>query len=178
MSTTRLSFLRRRQAATVLGALIAIIVHQRAPAGDSTWAYAVEVAASVQGSPPGITLSWRDDFYGVNSFTIFRKSRDSTSWGTPLANLPGSSLSYTDTNVTVGVPYEYQIVKHATLGYTGYGYIYSGIEVPLTEARGKLLLIIATNNTVSLSNELSRLRSDLVGDGWTVVRHDVSSAYS
>jgi hypothetical protein len=80
--------------------------------------------------------------------------------------------------VSVGIPYEYQIVKHATLGYTGYGYIYSGIEVPLTETRGKLLLIVATNNTASLSNELARLRSDLVGDGWTVLRQNVSSADS
>ncbi|HTD86440.1 MAG TPA: fibronectin type III domain-containing protein, partial [Candidatus Binatia bacterium] len=59
-------------------------------------------------------------------------------------------------------------------GYHGYGYIFAGIEAPLTEARGKLILIVDNSQANSLSNELVRLESDLTGDGWTVVRHDVS----
>src|SRR5258706_16135 len=142
---------------------------------DATWAYAVEINAAVQTNPAQIKFTWRDDIYGVNSFVIYRKAIDDISWGAARTNLPGTVLTYTDTNVTVGSSYEYKIVKNATVGYTGYGYIYAGIQAPLIESRGKLLLMVATNVTESLSNELARLQSDLLGDGWDVVRHDVSS---
>jgi hypothetical protein len=45
----------------------------------------------------------------------------------------------------------------------------------MIEDRGKLLLIVATNATATLTNELAQLQSDLVGDGWQIIRHDVSS---
>src|SRR6185369_9466856 len=121
-----------------------------------------------------ILLSWPEDPFGADSYTVYRKAKDTTSWGSGIA-LPGSATNYLDTTVAVGATYEYQIVKAATLGYTGYGYIYSGINAPLIEDRGKLILIVATNSTAPLSNELARLQSDLAGDGWRVVRHDVSS---
>jgi len=89
--------------------------------------------------------------------------------------LSGSATNYVDTNVTVGSAYEYQITKAAILGFTGYGYIYAGIEAPLVENQGKLILIVANTYVASLSNELARLQNDLAGDGWTVIRHDVSS---
>ena len=73
-----------------------------------------------------------------------------------------------------GAAYEYQIVKAATLGYTGYGYIYAGINAPLTDNRGKVFLVVDNSPAANLSNELTRLQSDLAGAGWTVVRRDVS----
>jgi hypothetical protein len=145
--------------------------------GDQTWLYAVRATATVQTSPPQITLTWENDPYGVTSFSVYRKSKTATSWGNPIAVLSGTTLTYTDSNVSVGGAYEYQIIKDvmASEGFLGYQYIYAGINAPLIEGRGKLLLIVATNSTVGLDYELGRLQTDLVGDGWQVVRHDVSS---
>jgi hypothetical protein len=141
---------------------------------DQTWTYSVEISATVQTSPPQITLHWEnDDIYGVTNFTIYRKAKDATSWNF-LTSLNGSTFSWTDPNVSVGSTYEYQIFKGAS-GHVGYGYIYSGINASLIENRGKLVLMVATNGLDSLSNELARLQSDIVGDGWQVIRHDVSS---
>src|SRR6266850_1676693 len=145
------------------------------PAQEPDWVYTVQISAVVQVSPPQITLHWQPDDFGANSYRIFRKSPSANSWGSPLATLPGSVSSYTDSGVAVGSTYEYQIIKAATLGYTGYGYIYSGINASLIEDRGKLILIVATEATSSLSAELARLQSDLAGDGWQVIRHNVSS---
>lgn len=155
---------------------VALLQTAKVRAEDSSWAYAVEISATVQTNPPQIRLVWRDDTYGVDSLVIYRKAISDLSWGTAKTNLPGTTLSYTDTNVAVGAAYEYKIVKNATLGYTGYGYIFAGIQAPLIEGRGKLLLLVATNATASLSNELARLQTDLTGDGWNVLRHDVSSS--
>jgi hypothetical protein len=142
---------------------------------DSTWVYAVQITASLQTNPPSITLSWVQDMYGAKTYTIYRKSKDATTWGLPVLTLDGSITNYTDINVQVGATYEYQIVKDSVKGYKGFGYIYSGIEAPLTEDRGTLVLVVATNSAVGLSYELARLQADLTGDGWYVIREGVSS---
>jgi hypothetical protein len=95
----------------------------------------VQVSATVQESPARITLSWPQDTSGTpGSYTVYRKSAGSTSWGGG-TSLSGSTTTYTDTSVAAGTAYEYQIVK-AMSGYTGYGYIYTGINVPLVDNRG------------------------------------------
>jgi fibronectin type 3 domain-containing protein len=156
-----------------MGFLAALLLQQ--VHADNTFVYAVQISATVRTSPPQIVLQWQADPYGANNYTVYRTAKDSSSWGTGVT-LSGSASSYTDNNVALGGAYEYQIVKAATLGYTGYGYIYSGISAPVIENRGKLILIVADTHAATLSAELSRLQSDLTGDGWQVIRHDVSSA--
>lgn len=145
-----------------------------ARAEDDTYLYAVQISAVVQAAPPQISLSWRPDKYGASNYIVFRKTKGSTSWGTG-TNLSGAISNFVDAGVVVGETYEYQIIKRATLGYTGYGYIFSGISAPLVDNRGKVVLIVETNATAPLSFEVGRLQSDLVGDGWQVIRHNVSS---
>jgi hypothetical protein len=139
---------------------------------DDTFVYAVQVNASVQGSPPKLQLRWEPDPYGARSYTVSRKGRNAAAWG-PGTVLPGNATGFTDGNVVVGGQYEYQVVK-AGQGYTGYGYVYAGINVPLRDKRGKVILIVANTYAAALAPELARLKSDLIGDGWQVVRHDVS----
>ncbi|MCL4176666.1 MAG: hypothetical protein KJ072_02825 [Verrucomicrobia bacterium] len=140
---------------------------------DSTWNYAVQISATVQSAPPQITLTWPQDDIGALRYTVYRKAKEATSWGTGTV-LDGTTTLYTDVNVVIGTTYEYQIVKDATLGYKGFGYIFSGIQAPLIDDRGKLILIVDNRHVTALSDELARLQSDLTGDGWTVIRHDVS----
>ena len=140
---------------------------------DATWVYTVQISATVQTSPPQITLQWQPDPYGANSYTIYRKAKDATSWGGG-TTLAGSTSSFVDNNVAVGSAYEYAVVKSASLGYTGYGYIYAGVNASLVDNRGKVVLVVDNTYASQLSTELARLQSDLAGDGWTVVRRDVS----
>src|SRR4051812_32992122 len=92
---------------------------------EDTWRFAVQITAVVQTSPPRITLTWLQDKYGVNSYTVYRKAKADTTWGSG-TTLAGSITTYVDNNVTAGSSYEYKIVKAATSGYSGYGYIYAG----------------------------------------------------
>jgi len=140
--------------------------------GDDTFVYAVQISATVQTSPPKIRLRWEPDPYGAKSYTVSRKGRNATAWG-PATVLPGTAIGFNDPNVAVGGNYEYQVVK-AGQGYTGYGYIYAGINAPLRDIKGKVILIVANTYAAALAPELARLKSDLIGDGWQVIRHDVS----
>ncbi len=140
---------------------------------DSTWEYAVQLSATAQESPPQITLHWVQDSIATPiSYTVYRKALTDTSWGAGTV-LPGEVTSFVDNNVTLGAAYEYQVFKQAA-GYVGYGYLYSGIDVPLVENRGTMLLIVDDTYSAVLADALALLQQDLVGDGWNVVRQDFS----
>jgi MBG domain (YGX type)/Bacterial Ig domain len=132
--------------------------------------YSVQVSATVQTNPPQITLSWPADSLATG-YDLYRKTRDATDWGSS-SGLAANATNYVDSNVVVGGAYEYRIVKHAS-SFVGVGYIYAGIEAPLVESRGTLVLVVDNSQSSSLTTELARLQQDLVGDGWTVLRHDV-----
>jgi hypothetical protein len=134
--------------------------------------YAVEVSANARLSPPQITLSWPAD-PRATTYQVYRKAFKASSWNS-IATLPGSAIFYSDNSVSAGAAYEYQIAKTTSYGYKGYGYIYAGLQAPPIEYRGKVVLVVENTYAADLSTELARLERDLIGDGWTVLRHDVS----
>lgn len=50
-----------------------------------------------------------------------------------------------------------------------YGYILAGTELPMTESRGAILLLVDDEYAIPLENEIDQLRDDLIGDGWRVI---------
>lgn len=144
---------------------------------ENTWDYSVQVSSSVQLSPAKVTLTWPQDTSGIPaSYTVYRKAPNAASWGAG-TTLSGSTTSYTDTSVSVGQTYEYRIVK-AAASYTGYGYIQAGVAAPAVDSRGKIVLVVDNSIASPLSFELTRLQQDLAGDGWVVMRRDVSRSDS
>lgn len=133
---------------------------------------AVRLTATVQNSPAQISLSWPGNAT-TSQYQVFRKLKTATTWGTPLATLNGTTTLFADNTVNAGSNYEYRLVR-AGSGYTGFGYINSGIEVPATDYRGKLILVVDSTFLVSLAPEITRLIKDMEGDGWTVLRLHVS----
>ena len=59
-----------------------------------------------------------------------------------------------------------------------YGYILAGKELAATENRGSILLLVDDHYSSPLATEIEQLESDLVGDGWKVVKHEVSRSDS
>jgi hypothetical protein len=134
--------------------------------------YAVEVSAAVQAVPPEIRLSWPGD-PNATAYTVYRKFPDESSWGAG-TTIPGNATGHVDRDVAVGSVYEYQIIKSTGRGYEGHGYLCAGIQVPLVDSRGKVILVVAGTHALELAGELERLQEDLAGDGWIVLRRDVS----
>jgi hypothetical protein len=155
--------------------LLAPMVSSRAV--ELTWEFSVQLRATVQSSPPQILLQWPQDVVGApQNYVVYRKEKAASAWGSPVT-LPGTVTQYLDTAVVAGAGYEYQVHKLAG-SYEGYGYIYAASGLPLVEARGKIILLVDDSFSSALQSELSRLEQDLVGDGWTVLRHDVSRSAS
>ncbi|MEI6021498.1 MAG: T9SS type A sorting domain-containing protein [Bacteroidota bacterium] len=137
---------------------------------------AVQVSAVVQNNPAKITLNWIGNATST-SYQIYRKLKTAPVWGNALATLSGTINQYIDNSVSLGTNYEYKITRTGS-GYAGYGYINAGIEVPEISNRGKLVLLIDSSFSATLSSEISRLIYDIEGDGWDVRRHDVSRSAS
>lgn len=152
--------------------LLASALPQTLRAEISPKYYTVQLSASVQSAPPQITLEWPADA-NATGYTVARKAPESSSW-TTVATLPGSATSWADASIALGARYEYSVSKSSSLGVKGTGYVLSGIHVPLIENRGKMLLIVDKTHAGALAAELARLQSDLAGDGWSVIRHDVN----
>jgi hypothetical protein len=131
------------------------------------------VGALVQEAPPRITLHWLPDSpeYG---YSLARRLPSDTGWG-PITSLASNATEFADETAVAGVGYEYSIFKDFTK-FTGEGYILAGLRCPLTESRGKIVLVVESNQAVGLALELARLEQDLAGDGWTVLRRDVPRA--
>ncbi len=161
------------------GVLAALSLFASAPATlaqTSAQKAAVQLSAVVSTSPASITLSWTS-LASTTSITIYRKLSDATSWGSAIATPSASSLSYTDAAITTGVLYEYKVVRVAG-GVTGNGYLSSGVAVPATDYRGRMILLVDNTFSTSLSAELATLVGDLKKDGWAVSRSDLSRTAS
>lgn len=134
--------------------------------------YAVQLSAVVRSDPPAITLSWiQTDSTTPLSYSIQRKRAGAGAWE-PATALPGSATQFVDGAIEYGTAYEYQVVRSMPT-YKAYGYIQSGIGVPLVDSRGRVVLLVEREIATPLAVEIARLEGDLVGDGWTVRRHDV-----
>ncbi len=135
---------------------------------------ALPVRATVQDAPARITLTW-PLVTGSGGFKIYRKAREAGSFGSVYATVADGTTSYSDAGVVVGTGYEYEVKSVNKVGslYLD-SFVYSGIALPTLDSRGKLILLVDSTMTNALAGELQRFEQDLVGDGWTILRHDVT----
>ncbi len=133
--------------------------------------YSVLLSAVANNNPASIQVNWANDA-NATQYVIDRKLKPDTSWNY-LGTVSGSINTYTDNTTQIGTGYEYRVTKTTPL-VTGYGYIYSAIELPAVDARGNILLLVDSSFAVYLQNEIARIETDLIGDGWKVQTQIVS----
>ena len=157
--------------------LAVICIYPAQTAFAKPWDFAVLPYAEVSASPqPQIRLNWRAvPSAAEEGYTVYRKAKEATSWGDAIHT--GTALSYTDTNVAIGQTYEYKITSTSNPSITGY--VLAGINVPAAENRGTVVLLVESEQLASakgaeLEAALAVYKNDLIGDGWSVIRHDVS----
>lgn len=107
-----------------------------------------------------LNLHWK---YGKRGTSTIRRRQFGTSdWELLATNHVPSR--FTDRTAQFGLKYEYQING---------GYLLSAIAAHGVEERGTIILVVDETVAPALEADLALLKSDLVGDGWTVVRTDV-----
>lgn len=153
----------------ILG-LVGIAGIQKLHAQTNTSDYTVQVSAVAQVTPPQITFSWPGS-PTATAYTVYRKLKTQPLWSL-VTNLPGTANSYTENAINVGDAYEYRFDRTEP-GYTAYGFIYAGIEAPLNEFRGIAIVVVDTTVLPNMQTEFHRFLTDIVGDGFEILRIDV-----
>jgi len=135
----------------------------------------VELWATVAESSPCVTLHWSPSYHPSTGITVYRRISGESNWGSGASLLP-SALSYTDMTAMANTLYEYRVVRtQSSAGNpVAEGHLWSGVNVPVVEDRGRVILVVDDTMSSPLAVELDRLIADLIGDGWAVVRTDVS----
>jgi hypothetical protein len=143
---------------------------------------AVEVEAQVFDCPPTIVLRWRPLTANptTGSVQLWRRLPNDLRVAAPIVVLPANATNYVDTNVTIGVAYEYivMVAPQSTPILSGglgvpQGYIRSGIQIPVVRKRGAVLIVIERQLQTALAaiprarGNIDLLRSDLTAEGWT-----------
>jgi len=163
-------------------ALMAVCIWLGAmPAGAQTVTgaeYLLALTAATSHTPPVITLSWPQEgaatLATVVNHSVFRRLPGETAWTTLADALPANANGFADGTAEFAVPYDYKVQRFYNNGTaTRTGYLAAGMDVPMTDARGKLILIVDETMTPVLAAEIAQLQQNLTGDGWQVVRHDV-----
>jgi len=130
----------------------------------------VQLQANIQESTPVVTLNWSTIPQG-NVGTIYRKPKDVTSWGSPIATVAGNATTWSDSAALVGVGYEYRITFSKTSSAApAHGYIYAGYQIPEVHFRGNIILVYDTTFQSTFDNELNMWERDVIGDGYKVIR--------
>ncbi len=128
------------------------------------------VDTSVQVEPPSITLN----IYNPTIYNVYRKDLGASSWGSVLHVTSSEETSWADTNVVVGVIYEYRVSYNMenitnSSAVVPTAYLTAGIRVDRSAVyQGRVILCMDQTLTNSLVYEVARLKSDLAGDGWRV----------
>jgi len=131
-----------------------------------SYSNAVLSEAAVNENDTSITLKWMYEA-GASQYNIYRKNYGAATWGTPIATLPSTILSFVDNSVSFNQAYEYRIMRINATG-EAYGYLVSGINTQIPYNKGKMILIIDDYFLPDLQNEISELILDIEADGWFV----------
>lgn len=129
----------------------------------------VMIQAEVQETPPQIRLRWfRDTLNG--GYTVYRKAKNATVWGTPLGTALAGDTTFTDNNVVPGQTYEYRVSKNLAAfgGGISSGYLYAGIKAKPIHFHGACILVVDSTFKAGLASEIARLQQDIEEDGWRV----------
>ena len=138
----------------------------------------VQASVTVTKSPPTITIKWPALSKDITAYNIYRKNKDDINWGTAKASLKATDTLWKDTDVKLGMEYEYNIEKVNGLTLVGVTYLLSSIEKPVIHSRGNVLVVVERNLALAVKPELANYMKDIAADGWKVLTLQVNSTDS
>ena len=127
--------------------------------------------SSTNTDTPSVTIEFLDKFSNTSEpYSIKRRGLNETNsdWVTLVSNLSPTSINWTDTTVTLGGVYEYQVRRSTTSG-DAIGHLTVGVNYDQTNYKGKMILVIDNSFQTSLAVELLQLKKDLTNEGWNVI---------
>ena len=129
----------------------------------------IQIDVTYSSSPCNVKLSWNSQGSG-SQVQVYRRllgDEGNSSWVLK-ATVSDPAISFTDNSISANITYEYQVIKVGDS--QSKGYVVAGVNVPLVEDRGIILLVVDNTIISSLKSELYHYEENLRGDGWSVIR--------
>ena len=130
--------------------------------------YALELSATTDASAKTITINWASNssITDIKFYLMSKDTKGKNIWIPKSRKLNGSFVL---DSVEIGKKYE---IKAFGTGKSNnaYGYITTGIQVADFTPKGLLVLLVDDSCATKLPNEVKRLESDLIGEGWTLIK--------
>lgn len=164
---------------SILCILLASCAHLLTLRAETNAQHAVAASSLALNDPPRLVLQWpaRAD---ATEYKIFRRLPGSTSWPLPIHEITSDAApntGWTDFSVAAGTIYEYRIMCTTTsAAIVAYSHLWAGLDAPIVESRGSLILCIDRTIRGGIAPELKRYEMDLIGDGWKIHKHYVPRA--
>ncbi|MCX8108261.1 MAG: hypothetical protein N3G20_05590 [Verrucomicrobiae bacterium] len=132
------------------------------PLRNYAFAARYSASAKVSTEPPSITLHWlrSDD----SPITIKRRFLGEREWTVLTTNATGMSFTDNSPAIRAGGVYEFEIGEQS---------LFVAVDAPPKERRGRLIILVDRTLVGALRQTVADWVSDLVGDGWEVVMHEV-----
>ncbi|MDA1275933.1 MAG: FG-GAP-like repeat-containing protein [Verrucomicrobia bacterium] len=128
--------------------------------GAGGYTNGMQLSVQSSANSDSLNLSWKHG--SPRPVNIRRRELGEFQWSLLATNYV--PYKFTDSNVQAGQRYEYQI---------GNEYLLTGLRASPNEYRGKVILVIESSLDNKIGAELTRLSTDLSGDGWNVIRTHV-----
>ena len=124
----------------------------------------IRMTALPSEQPLQLKIQWEDD-PGINSYELYKKTRQDTSWGEPIFLAKEQDTSYIDLDIEEGKLYEYRLIKH-TADTIGYAYLFAGVNYQAPINKGNLLLLIDSAAINIVADNLHSYKQLLISEGW------------
>ncbi len=131
---------------------------------------AVEIYVELKSS--GVNIHWKPDA-NATKYLIYKRSNAKVDW-LLLDSVSGTTNTYFDAYFGGNKPIEYRVAKKSTkYSFYGNGYALVGQKIPAKTTLGKVLLVIDSNYSVPLKNNLTEYKDQLYREGWQVISKTV-----
>ena len=126
--------------------------------------FSVQITAEIQGD--NLLLSW-EPFDNVNNYMLYQRPFGEKGWGSAMAVLDGDVQEYLVENIGLNQLLEFRIIRNAAAAF-GTGYVTAGLEVEHPHLEKGIILVVESSMAAMLPDEIDRLKTDLMLEGWKV----------
>lgn len=124
----------------------------------------VKMTALASEKPVSLMIQWEND-PGENTYQLYKKTKQDTSWGQPIFFAEEQDSSYIDFNIKEGKLYEYRLIKY-TKDSLGYAYLFGGVNYQPSKNKGDILLLIDSAAVNIIADNLFIYKQLLISEGW------------
>ncbi len=124
----------------------------------------VKMTATPNHQLSNLTIQWEDDL-DINSYSLYKKLREDTTWGSPIFVAGDQDTSYIDSDIEEGKLYEYRMIKQ-TGDSLGYAYLFSGVNYLPPQKKGDILVLVDSAAVDLVEDNLNDYLNILISEGW------------